>query len=176
MSHALVVALALKVDQDAELIEKMLDMIPADKAAWLPDWPAHENALPFTTTRLAAHMVESFAGLCACFHRLHPQTLAHFDALKEQLTGAPDFTLAQSIHMVAVCRSHMAEGFSYTSDKQLGQLIPTYFSPQGETFLAVLLENWKHINHHAHQLFLYLKLMGQPVSTKNLYHFKSLPD
>jgi hypothetical protein len=36
-----------------------------------------------------------------------------------------------------------------------------------------LLANWKHINHHAHQLFLYLKLLGVPVSTQHLYRFKT---
>lgn len=176
MANPLIQVLALKIDQDAALIEDMLILIPLGKQDWRPDWPATDNEPPYNTTRLAAHLVESWAGLCACFHRLHPQTLAHFNVLKTQLSQHQNPTLAESLALLSTCRAHAAEGFALTTDAQLSQLIPTYFSPQGEALLSVLLQNSNHIKHHAYQLFLYLKLLGLPVSTRHLYHFESKPE
>lgn len=176
MSSALVQVLATKIDQDAALIEEMLAMIPPGKQDWRPDWPTTDNEPPFHTTRLAAHLVDCMAGLLACFHRLHPQTLAHFNTLKTQLSNTPNPSLPESRAFCTICRTHIAEGFSHTTDSQFAQLIPTYFSPQGEAFLSVLLDNVKHLNHHAYQLFVYLKLLGLPVSTRHLYHFHTRPE
>ena len=173
MSSVLAQVLATKLDQDATLIAEMLAMIPSSAQHWHPDWPA---PTPFNTTRLAAHLVDCMAGLVACFYRLHPHALTHFNTLREQLANAPDASLPESQAFFALCRTHIAEGFSHTTDLHLAQLIPTYFSPQGEVFLSVLLENAKHLNHHAYQLFLYLKLLGIPVSTQHLYHFRTAPE
>jgi hypothetical protein len=37
---------------------------------------------------------------------------------------------------------------------------------------TLLLGNLEHLINHKHQLFLYLKLMGVPVGTPDLYQFR----
>ncbi len=173
MENPIVAVLARKVDEDTVLIEEMLQMVPAGKEEWRPDWLSSTGEPAFSVTRLAAHLVESYGGLTACFARLHGEKLAQFEALKDQIAEAKSPSLAESRALIASCRIHAAEGFAATSDADLSSLIVTYFSPKGEPFLETLLSNWKHIHHHAHQLFLYLKLLGVPVSTQHLYRFKT---
>jgi hypothetical protein len=93
---------------------------------------------------------------------------------------APVFTFEQlAAHIEDArngCRACFAKldatGFDQLTEPQLTQSIPTYFTPEGEPFLAIFLTNWKHLNHHAYQLFTYLKLYGIPVSTRHLYRFR----
>jgi hypothetical protein len=99
---------------------------------------------------------------------LHGERLPHFEALKVRVMTGEEPPLV----LIAACRGHIAEGFSVTTNADLSRLVVTYFSPQGEPILETLLGNWKHVNHHAHQLFLYLKLLGVQVSTQHLYRFK----
>ena len=53
---------------------------------------------------------------------------------------------------------------------------PTVFVRTGETVLTLLLGNLEHLINHKHQLFIYLKLMGAPVETRDLYCFRGLAD
>ncbi len=169
MGNPIVDVLARKVDEDLVLIEEMMAMVPEGKGEWGPDWPSASGEAAFSLDRLAGHLVEACAGLCACFLRLHGDRLAHFEALKARVIAGEEPPLV----LIAACRAHIAEGFAVTSDGDLSGLIVTYFSPKGEPILETLLANWKHVNHHAHQLFLYLKLLGVPVSTQHLYRFKT---
>ncbi len=169
MGSAIVAVLARKVDEDLVLIEEMLAMVPEGKGEWGPDWPSAAGEAAFSMDWLERHLVETCAGLCACFVRLHGERLSHFEALKERVVASEE----PSRVLFAACRAHVAEGFAVTTDADLSRLIVTYFSPQGEAFLETLLSNWKHVNHHAHQLFLYLKVLGVPVSTQHLYRFKT---
>jgi hypothetical protein len=168
MGNAIIDVLARKVDEDLVLIEEMLEMVPEGKGEWVPDWPSASGEAAFSVDRLAGHLVEACAGLCACFVRLHGERLPHFEALKVRVMTGEEPPLV----LIAACRGHIAEGFSVTTNADLSRLVVTYFSPQGEPILETLLGNWKHVNHHAHQLFLYLKLLGVQVSTQHLYRFK----
>jgi len=172
MPDPIVAVLAEKINEEASLTIDMLNMLPPGKESWRPDWPATTGAPPFTSTQLAFHLVESFSGVCACFLKLHPTQLSHFVAFKDKLAQIKEPSISDSILALTNCQSLAAEGFAATRDNQLATLIPTHFSPNGEPFLDTLMSNWKHINHHAHQLFLYLKLLGLPVSTQHLYKFK----
>jgi len=167
MSRTLTEVLARRLDEDAALIEEMLLLVPAGKQGWRPDWP-----LAFTVEGLAAHLVESWGGVCGCFQRLHPQQMAKLTALQEQIAKAGEARLAASQGLLGECREKVKEGFLLTSDEDLGRRVPTYFNPGGEPFLEILLTNLKHVNHHAHQLFVYLKLMGVAVETRHLYRFR----
>ena len=51
--------------------------------------------------------------------------------------------------------------------------MPTVFVPQGESILTLLLGNLEHLINHKHQLFTYLKQMGVPVATPDLYRFRA---
>ncbi len=147
--------LQARIDEDLALIVEMLTLVPAGVEEWRPPWP---GAPAFTVKELAAHLVESCGGVCACFARLHPSL--GWERREAELWSVDE------------CRARLRLAFAATRDEDLMRVISTYFVPEGEPFLAVLLINLKHVNHHAHQLFVYLKLLGVRVETRHLYRFK----
>lgn len=174
MSRVLTEVLAQRFDEDIALIEEMLALVPPGREDWRPDWPKSTSGEPaFTLLQLAAHFLMSWGGVNGCLQKLHPEKLKHWDAWKQQVPGLAPPTLAACRGLLAFGRAHTQEGFAITSDADLARKIPTYFTPEGETFLETVLVNGKHVNHHAYQLFVYLKLMGLPVGTRQLYRFKS---
>jgi len=159
--------IASKIDEDAGLIAGLISLIPHSQMDWRPDWPHDPTKPPFSALELATHLVESFAAIPACLKKLHPEVLAHF----EQPMTQP--AVASILASLETSRARAVEGFSLTADEDLTRDIPTYFSPLGEPFLETLWANLKHLQHHTYQLFIYLKLMGLPVTTANLHKFKS---
>jgi uncharacterized damage-inducible protein DinB len=69
-------------------------------------------------------------------------------------------------------RAHIQEGFALLTDGDLARRVPTVFVAQGESILTLLLGNLEHLINHKHQLFTYLKQMGVPVATPDLYRFR----
>jgi hypothetical protein len=174
MSRKLTEVVARRLDEDLALIEEMLALVPSGKEEWRPEWPPSTSGEPaFTVRQLAGHFLMAWGGVNGCLQKLHPEKLKHFDAWKQQVSRLKEPGVAAVRSMLASARNHTKEGFSLTVDEDLGRKIPTYFAPAGEPFLEILLTNGKHANHHAHQLFIYLKLMGLPVGTRHLYRFKS---
>lgn len=156
-----------KIDEDFALAEGLLALAPAGQDDWRPPWPGEA---PFTLAALAAHLAESFGGICACFARLHPEALRHWE--KSETLG---LSVAESRELVGRYRQRLREAEALTVDSDLARPITTYFAPAGEPFVSVLLTNTKHTNHHVHQLFTYLKLLGVPVGTRHLYRFAQRP-
>ncbi len=165
--NTLAAVLFEKIDEDFALADGLLALAPAGQDEWRPPWPGDA---PFTLAALAAHLAESFGGICACFARLHPEPLRHW--VKSETVG---LSVAESRELVATYRRRVREAHALTVDADLARAITTYFVPAGEPFLAILLTNTKHTNHHAHQLFTYLKLLGVPVGTQHLYRFAQRP-
>ncbi len=149
-------------DRDLAIVEAMLGRLPQGSDDWAP------GPCELTAAELASHLVESCAGVCACFHRLHPERLAHLEALRGRFAPEPR-PVADSRARIAECRVVVAEAFALVGDADLPRPIPSIFRPRGEPFLSTLLINWKHVNHHARQLFGYLKALGVPVATGDLY-------
>ena len=150
------------IDEDFALVEEMLALSPPGGADWRPNW---QGDLPFTLEELSGHLAESCGGVCACFARLHPS----LDWKQAETAG---LRIGRNGRVIAAYRAQLLEAFGLMEDADWVRVIPTYFVPEGEPFLAVLLTNWKHVNHHAHQLFIYLKLLGVPVGTRHLYRFR----
>ena len=73
---------------------------------------------------------------------------------------------------VKVFSERIREGFELLEDSSLGRKIPTVFVREGESLLTLLLGNLEHLVNHKHQLFMYLQLMGVPVKSIDLYHFR----
>src|SRR6185436_15006106 len=67
---------------------------------------------------------------------------------------------------------HIEEGFGILTDEDLARVVPTVFVPEGEPVMTLLLGNLEHLVNHKFQLFHYLKLMGLPVGTPDLYVFR----
>jgi hypothetical protein len=173
VTREIVKVLEAKAAEDMSLVESMLEMVPLGKDDFRPEWRSSRGDAAFTILELAQHLVDASSGLCACFSRLHPLQLEHFTTLQDQIHNSEKLRIVTCRDWIAQCRSHIAEGFALCSDADLTRKIETYFSPQGEPLLETLLANWKHWNHHAYQLFLYLKLMGVPVGTEHLYRFRN---
>jgi hypothetical protein len=51
-------------------------------------------------------------------------------------------------------------------------MIPSVFVPEGESLLTLLLGNLEHLINHKYQLFFYLKLLGLPVTSRDIYHWR----
>jgi len=62
------------------------------------------------------------------------------------------------------------------SNYYLERRVPTVFVPEGEELLSLLLINYEHLASHKYQLFLYLRMMGLEVGSRDLYHFSGGAD
>ena len=166
-AHPVRNVVAARILEDAELIFEMLALAPPDSGAWRPpDWPATHGDPPFSLAQLTAHLVESLGGICACLYKLHPEPLAGVAWLKDGAAALPAREAMAELQRAA------RAGFDLVTDADLMRDLPTVFAPEGEPVLATLLVNWKHLLHHAHQLFVYLKLLGAAVDTRHLYRFQ----
>ena len=53
-----------------------------------------------------------------------------------------------------------------------GEEYATVFVPEGETLMTLLLGNLEHLLNHKYQVFLYLKLAGVAVGSRDVYRFR----
>lgn len=156
MAKILTECLARKMAEDLQLLAGLLSMLPAESEQWRP-----QGREAFSVGELRQHLVEAAGAVCACFHRLHPEQLKHFEG--DRPSSVEGF------------RAWIEEGFRASEDADFSRSIATYFSPQGELFLSVLMSNWKHLHFHTYQLFIYLREMGIPATTADLYWLQDTP-
>ena len=148
-------ALLDKIGEQIERTSHLIGLVPAEQLEWRPqpgDW---------TTGELILHLLDCISGFCAVLAAAEPQRLAHFTKLREMPPS------------MDVYRAHIEEGFALLTDADLARRVPTVFVAQGETILTLLLGNLEHLINHKHQLFAYLKQMGVPVATPDLYRFRA---
>ena len=81
---------------------------------------------------------------------------------------------AEALERIRVYRKEIERGFRVCTDQDLKRKLPTVFRPDGEPLLAILLANLEHLLNHKYQLFFYLRLLGMPVGTKDLYHLQQV--
>jgi uncharacterized damage-inducible protein DinB len=147
-------ALLDKIGEQIERTSHLIGLVPAERWDWRPqpgDWTMRE---------LIGHLLDCTSGFCAVLVAAEPVRLAHFAKLREE---APAMELY---------RAHIEEGFGLLTDGDLARCVPTVFVAQGESILTLLLGNLEHLINHKHQLFTYLKQMGAPVATPDLYRFR----
>jgi uncharacterized damage-inducible protein DinB len=148
-------ALLEKIGEQIERTSHLIGLVPAEQLAWRPrpaDW---------TTGELLGHLLDCISGFCAVLAAAEPQRLAHFGKLREIPAT------------IEIYRAHIEEGFAVLTDADLARRVPTVFVAQGESILTLLLGNLEHLINHKHQLFTYLKQMGVPVATPDLYRFRA---
>ena len=159
-------SLHAKVREQIELTQKLIDRLP-DDLTWRPQIP--QRAMD--VGHLLGHLLECLSGFCAVFYAAFPQDMKHVISLKDlpvnHLCGKNE---AQS--RIAEYAVRIKEGFSACRDEDLARRIPSVFVPQGETLATLLLGNLEHLVNHKYQLFFYLKAMGIPVVTRDLYRFR----
>ncbi len=156
-----------KLREQVERLDHLLALIPPDKVSWQPPPPSAATPL----NELSGHLLECLAGFCATLQVVYPQQLAHFTRLRDLPVNHP-CTIEEARGRTREYMQHIEEGFRLLSDQDLTRRIPTIFVPSGEAVLTLLLGNLEHLMNHKHQLFLYLKLLGVPVTTRDLYQWK----
>lgn len=152
---ALTAALLDKINEQIERTRHLIGLIPQAQMDWQPypgDW---------TTRELIGHLLDCMSGFCAVLAAAEPQRLAHFSKLRE-IPGTID-----------VIHDHINEGFALLTDVDLARFVPTVFVENGESIMTLLLGNLEHLINHKHQLFAYVKQMGVPVTTPDLYRFRA---
>jgi hypothetical protein len=167
-ANALAPLILAKLREQVERTERLLAHIPVEYMEWRPTWPTAEPSQGLPVSRLLGHLLSCLAGFCAVLYAAHGDRLAHFNRLRERpVNHHCDVEEArQRMHEYMV---HIEEGFTLLTDDDLARPIPTVFVPEGEALLTLLLGNLEHFINHKYQLFSYLKALGVPLDTRDLY-------
>lgn len=147
-------ALLEKIREQIERTSHLIGLVPEAQWEWTPSPGA------WTTRELIHHLLDAVSGFCAVLAVAEPDRLAYFAKLREEPATIQNYLM------------HIAEGFALLTDADLARRIPTVFVAQGEPVLTLLLGNLEHLINHKHQLFSYLKQMGVPVATPDLYQLR----
>jgi hypothetical protein len=160
-----------KLREQSNRILHLLPLVPEDKLKWHP--PQLESEKVMTIEILIGHLLDSFAGFCAALYAAKKDDLAHFLELRELRVNHP-CSIEEAHKRIDRYMSHIEEGLLLITDEDLAEPIVTVFVPQGEPLMTLLLGNLEHIINHKYQLFFYLKLLGLPVNSRNLYVYRGL--
>jgi hypothetical protein len=104
------------------------------------------------------------------FHTVFPRELAGILELRS-LPVNHFCTGDEALSRIPVYAAKIEEGFALCGDDDLRRMIPTLFAP-AESLATLLLGNLEHLINHKYQLFMYLKLLGVPVTTKDIYRWR----
>jgi DinB superfamily len=167
----IVESIAQKVLENAERTEHLVSLVPTSQLEWRPD------NLPkaISLGHLLGHLLDCLAGFCAAFYAAFPVELADFMEIRSlgfNERCAPD----DARQKIQILTAHIERGFRQCSDADLVRRIPTVFVPDGETLATILLGNLEHLMNHKYQLFFYLKLLGTPISSRDVYRLRGDPD
>jgi len=168
-NNALVLSVQQKVQDAIERTGHLIDLVPEDCLEWHPS-PQQGPGHFIDVGHVLGHLLSCFGGFCSVMLKAFPDKLAHFADLQWLKTNY----CCPPAEAAARLRSYSAfidEGFLCCPDADLTRVIPTVLLPEGETMLSLLLNNLEHLNHHKYQLFVYLKLLGLPVGSRDLYRF-----
>ena len=157
-----------KLHEQVERTEHMLAQVPAGQMDWRPAWPTPEPSQGMAVGRLLGHLLTCLAGFCAALYAVHSDRLGHFNRLRT-LPVNHHCSVDEARQRMGEYMAHIEEGFALLADEDLARQIPTVFVPQGEALLTLLLGNLEHFINHKHQLFSYLKALGVPLGTCDLY-------
>lgn len=158
-----------KIHEQIDLTNHLVRLVPIDCLDWKPPTP---GAWPVSV--LLGHLLECLAGFCAVLFAVEPERLAHIAELRK-LPVNHACSPAEAECRIAAYRAAIDEGFALLDDARLEGLVPTLFVQRGERLLTLLLGNLEHLMNHKHELFTDLKLMGVPVSTRDLYRMRGEP-
>ena len=163
--------LLAKVDEQIERLSHILTQLPAGKLDWAPDMPASISPRPKSLGNLLGHLIECLAGFVAVLYAVHPDQLGSFQDLKQRPVNH-FCTESEALDRIAEYRRYIEQGFEQLQDDELGRPLRTVFVPEGEPVLTLLLGNLEHLVNHKHEIFVYAKLLGVPLATPDLYHFR----
>ncbi len=153
-----------------ERVEHLISRVPADRITWKAPMPANVTQANDLGQTLG-HLLDCTAGFCAVFRAAFPIEFGDFDKLREMsLNGS--WSAEEASKGLRMFAGYIARGFELCSDADLARKIPTVFVPEGETLATLLLGNLEHLNNHKYQMFLYLKLAGVEVGSRDIYRLR----
>jgi hypothetical protein len=163
MSSQIVESIRQKVREQIERTEHLIQSIPPDRIEWNPQF----SSASMDVGHLLGHLLECLAGFCAVFYAAFPVQLASVLELRSLPVNhfcKPEEAMVR----IALYTVKIGEGFALCSDGDLSRMLPTVFAA-AESVNTLLLGNLEHLISHKYQLFMYLKMMGLPVTSKDLY-------
>jgi hypothetical protein len=166
MAEPLCDALLSKIREQVELTDHLIGVLSPEELNWAP-----QISGAWCAALLLGHLLDCLAGICAVLLTVHPNELAHFHRLRDMPVNRPH-AVSEARAGLTLYQQHIDEGFGLLKDLDLAKRIPTIFAKQGEPVLTLLLGNLEHLINHKHQLFMYLKLMGRSVESRDLYRFR----
>lgn len=154
-----------KLEEQIERTLHLIALIPDDKIEWQPQPESHR------VCDLLGHLLECLAGFCATLYAVKPDDLAHFGRLRT-LPVNHCCDVNEASERIKDYLTHIRQGTALLEDRDLARRVPTVFVPEGEAVMTLLLGNLEHLTNHKYQLFFYLKLIGIPVTTADLYSIR----
>lgn len=170
-NRSIVESLEEKVLELIERTDHLVALVSADSLHWAPTTVSPSTSA-INVGQLLGHLLDCVAGFCACFQSVFPQELRRFEGIRQVAVNHSCEPL-ETRRCIAAYREQLVAGFALCNDLHLAQRIPTVFVPSGETLMTLLLGNLEHVVNHKYQLFMYLKLQGAEVSTRDLYRFRA---
>jgi len=161
--NSIVESIRVKVQEQIERTEHLIRFIPPVYVEWSPQWPRDS----FDIGHLLGHLLECLAGFCAVLYAVFPQQLKGMLELRS-LPVNHFCQPAEAIPRIQAYARYIEEGFELCSDEDLQSMLPTVFAIT-ESVMTLLLGNLEHLINHKHQLFLYLKVLGVPVTSRDIY-------
>jgi uncharacterized damage-inducible protein DinB len=150
-----------KIHEQIERTDHLVGLLSPGQLNWTPEIPG-----AWSTGQILNHILDCLGGICAFLMAVYPEQLAYFQRLREERIDRPRDGLV-------LFQKHIDQGFVLLKDSDLSKPIPTVFVKSGEPVMTLLLGNLEHLINHKHQLFMYLKLMGASVASRDLYHFRT---
>jgi hypothetical protein len=161
--NSIVESIRLKVREQIEKTEHLIQLIPPDRIEWNPRWPCGSSDIG----HLLGHLLDCLAGFCAVFHAAFPEQLKGALELRSLPVNhfcQPD----EAVSRIQAYARYIEDGFELCSDEDLQRMLPTLFAT-AESVMTLLLGNLEHLINHKYQLFVYLKVLGIPVTTGDIY-------
>ncbi len=161
-----------KIDEQIQRLSGIISRLPAGNLHWRPSMPQMPVPAPRSLGEVLGHLLQCLAGFVAVLHAVRPGELSHFVELKQRPVN--HFCQeAEALARISEYRDYLHAGFQLLTDEQLARVIPTVFVKEGETVLTLLLGNFEHLVNHKHELFMYTKFLGVPLTSPDLYQFRT---
>ena len=160
-----------KILEGIERTDHLIQLVRPDQLDWRPSQPLTSSTAT-DLGHLLGHLLDCVGGICAALVAAFPIDLATFSRLRLLPVNfsCPPQDARDRIASYSRCIEH---GFDICTDSALARKVPTVFVPEGEELLTLLLGNFEHLTNHKYQLFFYLKTLGVPVTTADLYHWRT---
>jgi hypothetical protein len=168
--RSVVEALRAKVGEAVERTDHLVSLVTEGSLAWRPE-SGSSNSNAMDVGHLLGHLLDCLSGFCACFQKAFPEHLADLDFLRG-LEVNHFCSPREARERIAEYGKQIERGFLLCGDSDLRRVLQTIFTRKGETLMTLLLGNLEHLLNHKYQLFLYIRLQGVTVTSRDLYQFR----